>query len=169
MKLDRKKLVVPFIFGIMCLFSILHASGSAHKEHEKKPSAKRGLLNIEKWDFNKQGSISLSGVWEVYIGHFIKPDHFEHHLNADGKEYLSSDMVSHNGETNGISTNIATLRMDIKTSGKERNFGLKIDTGNRPFQLWVGKELIADGFKGKLPSSAMFHRHKCPRRPSNTY
>lgn len=41
-----------------------------------QPKAEKGILNLTKWNFKKDGIVNLSGEWKFYWNKLIQPEHF---------------------------------------------------------------------------------------------
>ena len=57
----------------LCYLLIIFSFFSCSSNDIIPPKAKKGVLDISEWDFNKNGPLELNGEWEFYWKKFITP------------------------------------------------------------------------------------------------
>ena len=59
----------------------------AKKNKKEIPKAKNGIIDLNKWNFEEDGIIDLSGEWEFYWEQLLTPADFENNQN-NNPEYV---------------------------------------------------------------------------------
>jgi serine phosphatase RsbU (regulator of sigma subunit) len=49
---------------------------SCNKNHTQKPEIKKGIVDLSKWNFEKNGTFYLTGDWEFYWNNLLEPEDF---------------------------------------------------------------------------------------------
>ena len=62
---------------LLLIIVILLFSCSQKAFEHNVPTSKKGIINLEKWDFKKNGSIKLDGEWEFYWNKMYTPEDFK--------------------------------------------------------------------------------------------
>lgn len=156
--LHKKRIAAVSILILSLVGMIL--SISAYNPPKKAPSAKKGVLDLTGWDFDKDGIVKLDGEWEFYWKRLLTYEDFqgkESSPEADG--YLKVPGVW-NGQIiagNAIpGEGYATYRLKIKTNRGNVLNGLKLLTFSTAYRLMVNDELIAfGGIVGTSPDAAL--------------
>ncbi len=74
-----------FFFISLIFFNL---SCSLVKPEVSKPIAQKGAIDLSKWDFNKNGIVSLSGVWEFYWNRLYTPDFIKKDNSIENPEFV---------------------------------------------------------------------------------
>ena len=74
----KKTKINKFWLIFLTIMSILLTLSSCYKNEVNiyKPLAKKGVLDLTKWDINKNKIIKLDGEWEFYWNKFLNSDDF---------------------------------------------------------------------------------------------
>jgi signal transduction histidine kinase/FixJ family two-component response regulator len=148
--INKKYIIIISIILIGIFLIFTHRSGM----HKKMPAAKKGILDITHWDFQKDGPIKLDGEWEFYWNQLITYDQ----LHGEDENYRPSGYVNVPGIWNkykieNIKTSgkgYGTYRLKIKTNDIDNLKGLKILTQSTAYKLMINSETIAtSGIVGK--------------------
>jgi adenylate cyclase len=116
---------------------------------------KNGVLNVEQWDFKKNGTITLNGEWEFYWNQLLEPNNFQ---DSKVKTYIElptvwNNYVFKNQKLDGAG--FATFRLRIKNDFKNQRLGLRIPFHFTAYKLWVNKNLVAlNGVVGKTKETS---------------
>ena len=79
---------MPKNYFWIIIFLIITLTYSCSKKTSKIeiPIAKKGVLDIRGWNFEKNGSIQLKGEWEMYWNKLYTPEDFKNNT-LDQKPY----------------------------------------------------------------------------------
>ncbi|QJC97979.1 Sensory box sensor histidine kinaseresponse regulator YwpD [Bacillus mojavensis] len=127
-----KFIFISIIFGYAALFmafiAIDHLSGST------LPEAKHGVMNLENWDFQKDGNVQLNGKWTLYPNQILSPKEI---ASAKGKDPLFVDVPSNvKLAKQGINVDYGTYKLTIKSKLDNQVFGVStsfIYSANRSY------------------------------------
>ncbi|KZE39259.1 histidine kinase [Brevibacillus parabrevis] len=157
-------LCLAFAIGIVGFFVIyiqtIPVKGS--------PQAVQGVLDLSKWDFRKQGLVSLDGDWEFYEGQLLGPSDFRNESRADTKYLKVPETWKGKSETGGMSRKgYGTYRLKIIVNSTEEIYGMKLRNIRMSHKLFInGKEEGSSGVPGinmeahqpgNTPYSTYFH------------
>jgi len=135
------------------VISLLLASCSQQSQTVKTPpQAINGLLDLQGWDFNNNGQISLSGTWEFYWQELFSPSRIE---TVSTHQYVSVPDTWTSYELNGQSLppeGFATYRLVVHLPDPSQTYGLFIEGEGTAYSLWVDGELVAQN--GQVGTSA---------------
>lgn len=149
---------VIFVVISIVLFLTIYIDMNKYKANSIKASS--GIINLNKYDFKKEGIINLDGQWELYYNKLLEPKEL-----ADEKpdKYLTipSDLKS---QLNGKITGYMTLRLRVYAPEKIV-YGLKIKSMLSASKVWVNGILQSE--TGKLGES--FNEEKGIYLPSYSY
>jgi signal transduction histidine kinase len=121
------------------------------KAEVQYPTAKKGIINLQDWNFEKDGAVNLDGEWEFYWNQLISPGHFsEHHPDC----YINQP-VSWHGYKIGNQTlpafGIATYRLNVIVSKNQLDkfqslLAITLIEAHTASYLWInGKLIIKNG------------------------
>ncbi|MBF8984236.1 response regulator [Lutibacter sp. B2] len=148
--INKKYIIIIFVLLIGILFICSSNSGT----HKKMPIVKKGLLDLNQWNFQKDGPIKLDGEWEFYWNQLLTYDNF----HGDDKKYKPSGYFNVPSvwnkykidDKNLLGEGYATYRLKIKTNDIDDLKGLKILTQSTAYKLMINRETIAtSGIVGK--------------------
>lgn len=130
--MKEKFIFISVIFGYAALFMVFiaidHLSGST------LPEAKHGVMNLENWDFQKDGNVQLNGKWTLYPNQILSPKEI---ASAKGKDPLFVDVPSNvKLAKQGINVDYGTYKLTIKSKLDNQVFGIStsfIYSANRSY------------------------------------
>ncbi|MDF2986040.1 MAG: signal transduction histidine kinase, LytS [Eubacterium sp.] len=142
-------LSIPLIIS-MALLLIFFALFNI-PEKKDLPKVKNGLLELDQWNFEKDGKLALDGKWEFYWNHLLLPEDFKNNPDIKGSlinvpGYWNEKTL----KTNAIKGNgYSTYRLNIHTTKKIKDISIKVDAIFSAYTLWIGeKQVLACGTVG---------------------
>ncbi|MBV2241071.1 hypothetical protein KQR57_19640 [Bacillus inaquosorum] len=72
--MKEKFIFISIIFGYAAFFMIF--IGIDHFSGSTLPAARHGVMNLENWDFQKDGNVQLNGKWTLYPNQPLSPKRF---------------------------------------------------------------------------------------------
>lgn len=142
-----------FVFMILIIIFMLLFTGCANNYSNSTIKASNGILDLTKWDMNKQSIIQLNGEWEFYWNKLIE----QKDLYKDKPDIIAEvpntwEKYSVNGKS-FLSEGYATYRLHVKTKlSKDVMLGLRINTFSSAYKLFINSKLIASN--GKVATNA---------------
>ncbi len=138
---------------IILIVLILTACTSATPSEIKPTPAQAGKLDLTHWDFEKQGSVPLDGMWELYWNQLLTPTDFRPpppQKTADVPVPGQWTAYKINGQSlpgHGY----GTFRLIIQTNDQtgQQLYGLKLGDVGTAYRLWLnGQNILTDGVVG---------------------
>lgn len=113
----------------------------------------KGFLNLQNWNFEKDGMVPLNGEWAFYWHQFLHPDSIHQQISSPNPIYFSFpgswNDLQMNGQKLGAE-GFATFVLHVKIPEDESLMGLKSRSVNTAWNVWVnGRELGGAGKVGK--------------------
>ncbi len=138
-KQTQNILLSIFVAILVCLFyTFTNKTTASHP-----PSvAQKGVMDLHRWDFNKNGSVALKGEWEFYWNQLLSPDQFVKNEDLAFK-YINAPGSWNNFEIDGKELSgigFATYRLKVITSGN--GLGLKLPGQFSSSKVYVNGRLI---------------------------
>ncbi len=138
------KKIFSWLIVILPITILIYAFATRANAPAKK-RAEKGFMDLQAWNFEKDGNIRLDGEWEIYWNKLLDPGDFK---NSDT---IPSDLVQIPNIWNGQKFNgqevsgngFATFRLKVKIKNPEKLYALKIITMSNAYKLWVNNELVA--------------------------
>jgi hypothetical protein len=116
------------------------------------PTLEKGVLVVNRYDFIKEGALTLDGEWEFYMSQLISPSDFTS-VNADPKDYVdfpSAWNISSGTQNFGF----ATYRVNLMVN-KNQLLALQIPHCYSNYKLWVnGSVISSNGKVGRSPEQS---------------
>ncbi|HIJ90315.1 MAG TPA: response regulator [Deltaproteobacteria bacterium] len=137
---------------LVSFFTLLWTGWAESAGHKATPLARRGVLDLIRWDFQTDGNIDLNGEWEFYRQQLLSPDEISA-VNAG----LRPDFYIIPGLWNGREFNgqkqpgdgYATFRLRVKLRPAQPVLAIRILDESSAYQLWVnGRKIAANGVVG---------------------
>lgn len=130
--MKEKFIFISIIFGYAALFMVFIAID--HLFGSTLPEAKHGVMNLENWDFQKDGNVQLNGKWTLYPNQILSPKEI---ASAKGKDPLFVDVPSNvKLAKQGINVDYGTYKLTIKSKLDNQVFGIStsfIYSANRSY------------------------------------
>ncbi|OQY45972.1 MAG: hypothetical protein B6242_09085, partial [Anaerolineaceae bacterium 4572_78] len=148
-----KQLKIIFILLLMSI-PFMACNTNQSTTQKTSPKAVNGVLDLQDWDFEKDGVIKLDGEWEFYWEQFLTPEDFGHMTLPP-----MTGVIELPGEWNGYEVNgklltgygYATYRLQVLLKNNNHFLALKtsaISTAATAHVLYVNEEKI--GHNGKV-------------------
>lgn len=138
-----------FIYAFFILFHFFSCIGKDDFRNNEPPAIK-GVLDLRKWDFEKQGKVNLYGEWEFYWGRLFTPKDLDSNNFPIAPTYINVPFPwnGFQNKDNGFTgEGYATYRLKIKLNQKKIPLGIYIVQCNTAYKLWVDNELVATNGK----------------------
>ncbi|MGI8950534.1 MAG: hypothetical protein ACR2FN_03005 [Chitinophagaceae bacterium] len=102
--------------------------------------AKNGVLDLRTWNWQKDGTIDLSGNWEFYWKKFYTPSFFKDSSSQYKKDYaVVPDFWNKDIRDKNASAGFgyATYRLKILCPSAKENLAIKFSTVGSAYKLFV--------------------------------
>lgn len=154
---SAKEVKFPLLAVLVALLFCICGCNAGSDSRSAAPVARHGVLDLASWDFEKDGSVDLSGEWEFYWHRLFAPDDFSGAHAPVGSAYLALPAawngVRLNGEKLG-GNGFATFRLRILPGAAHSAIALHLETVHSAYRLWSnGKLLVESGVVGKEASA----------------
>lgn len=154
--LKEKLIFTSIIFGYAAFFIIFmaidHFSGST------LPAARQGVINLENWDFQKDGNVQLNGQWTLYPNQILSPDAIR---SSKGKDPVFVDVPSNvKLVKQGINVDYGTYKLTIKSNQDNQVFGISTSFIYCANRIYLNGQLI--GQSGSPSNKADFTAQNRP-------
>lgn len=120
----------------------------------KVPVANKGIIDLQLWDFDKNGSVELNGKWEFYWQNHLIPQDFAFPDNLPDKQWVDVPGGWHTAANKNLTVSAfgyATYRLRIalpKTTPEK--LGLKLPSLRTSGKIFInGREVFQVGVPGK--------------------
>ncbi len=138
--------------GCVILFVLLFIPGPGNAYADTDPHAEAGVLDLRNWDFDHQGPVSLSGMWNFYWNQFVDPSDLAN-APATAQIKIPGTWVqarSPAAATKGIGFATHTLHVLLPASMKGREVGLRIGEVASALRLYLdGAVVFENGRVGR--------------------
>lgn len=122
------------------------------------PEAKQGIINLETWDFQKDGNIALTGEWALYRNQLLSPKDIH---AGKGKAPIYSDVPNNVKLTDsGKNVDYGTYRLMIRSKQDNEMFGISTSFINSANRVYFNGKLI--GQSGTPSNKANFTAQNRP-------
>lgn len=128
-------------------FSLLVSIISPTIQDQDTPVAKQGVLDLSRWDFEKQGLVDLDGEWEFYENKLLSPSEIQQSIDKKST-YLSvpgtwkGKIIEDGMDRKGA----GTYRLKVLVKDSDEILGLKIRSIRMSQKLFInGKQEGEDG------------------------
>ena len=135
------KIVKGFYLAIICLFLV--ACGPLINTDQPVPEAIDGVIDLRDWDFEKDGSINLSGEWVFFWGELLQPDQI---TKPNQGSFVAVPDTWTNYDVAGIELppeGYATYSLTLYPPDAHQTYGLYIEGEGSAYVLWADGHLIA--------------------------
>ena len=145
MKVNHKYLIL--LAALILSVSILAWFAGIINFGKQQPIAHNGVLDLSKWDFEKDGPVQLNGEWEFYWDQLLTFEDFKANNDLSKlSEYQAVPKVWTNyhskwGRLTG--KGYATYRLRIKINEAQKDLGFKILTMSTSYQMMLDDRMIA--------------------------
>lgn len=124
------------------------------------PAAEAGVLDLSSWSFERDGSVPLTGQWELYWGRLVDPaalaasqEPSPHLVHVPGSW---NDLAAAHGEPGGDGYATYRLRTRLPEEASGEEMALHMPWVFTSYSLWVnGRPVAANGQVGTNPDDAV--------------
>lgn len=148
--------LISIMIGYAAFFFIFLAVTDPHDS--TYPEAKKGIINLENWDFKKDGNAALIGEWTLYRNQLLSPNAIH---SGKGKEPTFVDVpdsVTFNDSKENV--DYGTYKLTIRSNQDNQIFGLRTSFINSANRIYLNGTLI--GQSGSPSSKANFTAQNRP-------
>ncbi|MBT7075783.1 MAG: hypothetical protein HN922_12825 [Anaerolineae bacterium] len=122
---------------------------------QQPPEAIGGVLNLQDWDFEKDGSINLSGEWLFFWDELLQPNQI---TTLNEGHFVSVPRIWSDYTIEGITTSTegyATYILTLYPPNAHQTYGLYIEGQGSAYELWVDGHLLAENGRIGTEQEAM--------------
>ncbi len=169
----RKSHFSPLV-GILFIFvlSIALFVGvySLSLTNSSAPKAVHGVLDLSKWDFQKEGVVSLNGEWTFYKNQLLEPEDFSHGGSLTEASIKLTVPQSWSGEPapdQMSKKGYGTYHLEVIVPNREQIYGIKVNNIRMSHRLYLNGQLLGESgtpanraelhAPGNTPYTAYFH------------
>ncbi|MDH5719711.1 MAG: ATP-binding protein [Spirochaetia bacterium] len=102
---------------------------------QKQPVAEKGILDLRKWNVERNGSVFLNGEWEFYSNKYV--NQLSDITENSQKTYLNVPGLWEAENNKDKTAQYGTYRLKILTNTGEQNYGLHIDDISGRYTLYI--------------------------------
>jgi PAS domain S-box-containing protein len=150
--LDMKSLLSGTLLVFMVLLLLFPPACRLTQDRESPPKAKKGVLDLTHWDFEKDGPVHLNGEYEFYWTEHVSPSDFSNYsrqspvfVNVPGfwsNQLLEGKRLPGQG--------YATYRLKVLLNGAHQSLAMRIQDMGTAFTAYVNGRLLGSvGVSGK--------------------
>ncbi|MBU3916240.1 7TM-DISM domain-containing protein, partial [bacterium] len=139
-----------FFFLLLISPSLIGSDFSSSLEGQ----AKKGVLDLRHWDFDKDGVIALEGEWEFYWQQLLTSEDFGKAVSPSKTGYIRVPSYWNYQEIDGqefSAVGYATYRLIVLTNNERQKLTLNLGDAHSSIEVFVnGKKVSACGKAGDL-------------------
>ena len=143
---------IPLVFLVSC---------RGHPSKVAQPTALKGILDLTRWDFTRDGSVNLAGEYEFYWRKLLSPSDFSTAKPPPKPAYVRVPSYWNRYKIGGHSlpgNGYATYRLKILLSSSETPLALKFLSIGTAFTVYLdGKKVSGAGTPGKSFQTSVPH------------
>lgn len=154
----EKAICFPFDYSRLCRLLFIFLFINNQLSDQNYPEAKQGIINLETWDFQKDGNIALTGEWTLYRNQLLSPKAIH---SGIGKAPIYSAVPNNVKLTDsGENVDYGTYRLMIRSKQDNEMFGISTSFINSANRIYFNGKLI--GQSGTPSSKANFRAQNRP-------
>ncbi|MDH3976683.1 MAG: ATP-binding protein [Deltaproteobacteria bacterium] len=114
--------------------------------YDKRPLAKKGLLDLTSSEFEKNRIVNLDGQWEFYWNKLLSPEDFRSGVQFESTGYIDLPQTwdDYNLDGKNLQTDgYATFRLLLKIKEDDEFKALRVTKVLSAYNLWVNGKLLA--------------------------
>ncbi|MCD4743283.1 MAG: 7TM-DISM domain-containing protein, partial [Desulfobacteraceae bacterium] len=135
------------IVHVIIIVCLLFVSGcKPHSTGAVQPFAKKGVLDLRSWDFEKDGIVVLNGEWRFFWNHLLNPEHFSSNSIPEITGYYNFPGIWNNYESKGekfSGNGYATFVLTILHNAQEERLALEIEDMSSAYSLFLDNRKIS--------------------------
>lgn len=128
-------------------------TGILNPASRPEPRAVRGVIDLDGWDFGRNGSLPLQGDWAFYWEQFLSPRDFTSEKAITGNSFLPvpTPGLKHPRPS---AKGFATYRLILENVPAGQRLALRIDSLMEACTVWVnGRKAYENGVVGRYKAS----------------
>lgn len=137
------------VFFLVCIFCF--SCGSVATLNEQ-PLAENGVLDLQGWNFEKDGPVSLNGEWSFFWNQLLNPVDVQLKGSPEMTGYITVPGIWNGFIMDGKPLDgegYATFRLLIRTDPQKSHLALKALEMAHAYKMWInGKAVLANGVVG---------------------
>ena len=143
-----------YVVALTLLISSLVILNACRNEPTQRiaPEAVKGILDLTKWDFAKDGPVKLRGEWEFYWQQHLSPDELSKPTAPKEIIFIQVPEFWYNYEIDGIKLpgeGYATYRLTVLIEPQKKPLALRLMEISTAYTLFVnGKNMASAGVAG---------------------
>ena len=121
--------------SLILLSLYLAACTQINSDLQQPPEAIEGVIDLQDWDFEKDGSVDLVGEWAFFWGELLQPDQI---TNLNQVPYVSVPDIWTNYEIEGLTITAegyATYYLILYPPNTHQTLGLYIEGQGSAYKL----------------------------------
>ncbi|WP_234125047.1 ATP-binding protein [Clostridium hydrogenum] len=154
-KIKKKYISIAQLIILLCALLEITINISNIGNHYSFPNGdKNSVVDLQNWNFDKQGTVNLNGSWEFYWKKFYNYKDFSKG-NVKPDIYVNVPSVWNSYKINGSNLpgyGYATYRLKVKVPEINKMMAVRIRNMSAAYKLYVDNKLVASG--GEVGSSA---------------
>ncbi|MDF2924332.1 MAG: integral rane sensor signal transduction histidine kinase [Paenibacillaceae bacterium] len=149
-----KRLIWSWCAGVLLCLAL--APGVVLASESPKPVARQGVMDFKQWNFDKGGTVELTGEWEFYWDRLLVPADIPPH-GTGSPRYVPVPHRWNQEKEAGSDHGVATYRLTLKIGEGQaaRLKALYIRGVASAYRLWVNGELLTETGKVGINRSEM--------------
>jgi len=150
--MKRPGLTIAVIFGVILLALPIHADVAARP---LPPVARAGLLDLSRWQMDRDGPVQLAGEWEFYWSKLLSPDDFRMGRKPESTGWFAMPAVWNGVSVNGRAlggSGFATFRLRLRVDPLQGRQALLIPYAFTAYRMWIDNRLAVE--VGRVGKSA---------------
>ena len=141
-----KKKLITFAVLLTIFSSLLLSVGNvSFAKSNDRPQALNGILDLNDWNFHRDGMVNLDGQWEFYWQELLAPEFFQEKNFESSDTYIMLPRAWNKYRLEGeelAGNGYATYRLLIHHQNDEI-LGIKLPRVFTAYKIWVDGELTA--------------------------
>ncbi len=155
---QKINLIIPglsiFLFVLLLQFPL--------EIYSQPPKAKKGVIDLRKWDWNANKNVALNGEWEFYWKKIIVPNEARK-VNTPATDFISLPSTWNDHVINGKKTGsrgYATYRLKILLNDTVKSLAIRTRIISTAYDLYVnGKNILHSGKVGRTKDTTIPEYH----------
>ena len=138
--------IAAFILTLILLLG----SGVLSQIEAGMPQEINGVLDVQGWDFVKQGPVKLIGNWKFYKGMLLEPEDFINTGILPAPEIITVPGDWNNKGDNSSRQSYGTYKLDVLLDPQKEDLGLRIKDIGYSYKIYINGSILAQsGVPGK--------------------
>ncbi len=148
----------PLLFLLVSLFGFVSIPAINAGSHHRNPLAKEGVLDLQHWDFKRDGTVNLAGEWAFYWDSFLDPNVPTSNEYADQTGFIKIPGCWNGYVVDGTPVSgqgHAAFRLRILLPPANEELAVKVGNILTAYKLYINQKLVLSaGNPGKTPKDS---------------